>query len=122
VLPVALVLSPVAATLFPVAVLEELVAVESVWLMLMSWSSEFREIICPTIAVESTGAVGSWFCNSLTSKLRNVELVLEPPRAELELVEEVVELVAFAVALFVVDWAVLTIDARLIGDVDMLPP
>jgi hypothetical protein len=58
----------------------------------------------------------------LTSKLRNVELVLEPPRAELELVEEVAAPVAFAVALFVVDWAVLRIDARLIGDVDIVPP
>jgi hypothetical protein len=54
--------------------------------------------------------------------LRNVELVLEPPRAELELVEEVAAPVAFAVALFVVDWAVLRIDARLIGDVDIVPP
>jgi hypothetical protein len=30
-----------------------------VWLMLMSWSSWLSEIIWPTIAVESTGAVGS---------------------------------------------------------------
>jgi len=31
----------------------------TVWLMLISWSSWFRDIIWPTIAVESTGAVGS---------------------------------------------------------------
>jgi hypothetical protein len=52
--------------------------------MLMSWSNWFSEIICPTIAVESTGAVGSWFCNSCARRLRNV--VSSPP---LELLLEV---------------------------------
>jgi len=33
--------------------------VPRVWLMLISCSSWFSEIICPTIAVGSTGAVGS---------------------------------------------------------------
>jgi hypothetical protein len=58
----------------------------------------------------------------LISRLRNVELVVEPPREVLELVEDVLEPVALAVAVFAVDWALLRIDARLIGDVDMLPP
>jgi hypothetical protein len=65
-----------------------------VWLMLMSWSSWFSEIIWPTISVESTGAVGSWFCNSVDSRLRKVlpKAVTEVP---LELVLAlVVELAA----------------------------
>jgi hypothetical protein len=42
------------------------------WLMLMSWSSWLSEIIWPTIAVESMGAVGSWFCNSVANRFRKV--------------------------------------------------
>ncbi len=45
---------------------------ESVWLMLMSWSNWLSETIWPTISVGSTGEVGSWFCNSVTSRFRNV--------------------------------------------------
>jgi hypothetical protein len=62
--------------------------------MLMSWSNWFSEIIWPTIAVESTGAVGSWFCNSCARRFRNV--VSNPP-LELLLEVEVPVLVAVAV-------------------------
>jgi hypothetical protein len=45
---------------------------DSVWLMLMSWSNWLSETIWPTISVGSTGEVGSWFCSSVTSRLRKV--------------------------------------------------
>jgi hypothetical protein len=38
------------------------------------------EIICPTIAVESIGEVGSWFCNSSTRRLRKVVPVVVPAK------------------------------------------
>jgi len=44
----------------------------NVWLIDISWSSWLRDTICPTISVGSTGAVGSWFCNSVTSRFKKV--------------------------------------------------
>jgi hypothetical protein len=63
---------------------------ESVWLMLMSWSNWFSETICPTISVGSTGEVGSWFCNSVTSRLRKVSCRLVDDVA-LELLDELLD-------------------------------
>jgi hypothetical protein len=60
--------------------------------MLSSALSWLRLTICPTIAVESIGAVGSWFCNSARSRVINV--LLSESALELELldvVEDVVE-------------------------------
>jgi hypothetical protein len=76
----------------------DLEAAPSTWLMLINWSSWFSEIICPTIAVESMGAVGSWFCNSLTRRFRNVVPAVVPSRPPVEVVE--VLDVVFAVAAF----------------------
>jgi len=66
--------------------------VASVWLIEISWSSEFSETIWLTICVGSTGEVGSWFCSSVTSRFRNVlsrldEDVPNAPLDELLLVE-----------------------------------
>jgi hypothetical protein len=82
----------------------EVVNDDSVWLMEISWSSWFSDTIWLTISVGSTGCVGSWFCNSVTRRLRNVvcrslaevpfELLLEP----LELLVPLVPAVAFALA------------------------
>jgi hypothetical protein len=49
--------------------------------MLINCPNWLSEIICPTIAVESTGAVGSWFCNSCERRLRKVDPI--PPSAVL---------------------------------------
>lgn len=65
---------------------------ESVWLIEISWSSWFNETICPTIAVGSTGDVGSWFCNSVTRRLRNVVCRLLAEVAEEALLDELLEL------------------------------
>jgi hypothetical protein len=54
----------------------------NVWLIEISWSNWFSDTICPTIAVGSTGAVGSWFCNSVTSRFRNVSCKLVADVAE----------------------------------------
>jgi hypothetical protein len=61
----------------------------SVWLIEISWSSWFSDTICPTISVGSTGDVGSWFCNSVTSRFRNVSCKLVDEVAELLLLLDV---------------------------------
>jgi hypothetical protein len=68
--------------------------------MEMSWSSWFKETIWLTISVGSTGEVGSWFCNSVTSRFRNVlcRSVDEVPDELLEFDEPVLPVAAVALA------------------------
>jgi hypothetical protein len=86
----------------PEAVLLAGVMLDSVWLIEMSWSNWFSDTNCPTIAVGSTGAVGSWFCNSVTSKFRKVSwrLVDESPVGAVEVLLDVFAepVTAFALA------------------------
>jgi hypothetical protein len=56
----------------PVVPDDRFVMLLSVWLIDMSWSSWLRDTIWPTISVGSTGAVGSWFCNSVTNRFKKV--------------------------------------------------
>ena len=65
---------------------------ERVWLIEISWSSWFNETICPTIAVGSTGDVGSWFCSSVTRRFRNVVCRLLAEVADEVLLDELLEL------------------------------
>jgi hypothetical protein len=75
----------------------------SVWLIDINWSSWLSDTIWPTISVGSTGEVGSWFCNSVTSRFRNVSCRLvedcPSPLLEEELLLEFDDVV-FAVAEF----------------------
>jgi hypothetical protein len=73
-----------------------LVIVPSVWLIEISWSNWFSETIWPTIAVGSTGEVGSWFCSSVTSRFRNVVCRLLDEVAEALSVLEPLELFVVA--------------------------
>jgi hypothetical protein len=68
----------------------------------MRWSSWLSEIIWPTIAVESTGAVGSWFCNSVANKFKKV---LPIPLAEVlpAFVPVVGAVLAFALTAFLTE-------------------
>jgi hypothetical protein len=56
----------------------------------MPWSasSEFRLTICPTIAVVSIGAVGSWSWSSVSRRV--IKVLSTPPVLEVDVVGDVV--------------------------------
>jgi hypothetical protein len=103
----------------------------NVWLILISWSNWFNEIIWPTMAVESTGAVGSWFCSSVDKRFKKVVSNPEPDVAidEVPLDEPVlgvalgpaalaIPLVAAGLRLFMIDGMVKLAETLC----DILPP